>query len=43
MMGGRVMLGLLITKISISWLPIDKKLFLEGPIMDPIKMHVNGF
>ena len=36
------MLGAVSTKIIISRFPIDKKLFLEGPILDPIKTHVNG-
>ena len=43
MMGGRVMLSVAIAKISIAWFTIDKKLFLEGPILDPIKTHVDGF
>ena len=42
MMGGLVMLGVVISKISIARFPIDKKLFLEGPILDPIKTHVYG-
>ena len=37
------MLGVVITKISIAWLTKDKKLILEGPILDPIKTHVDGF
>ena len=40
MMGGRVMLSLVIIKISIARFPIDKKLFLEGLILDPIKTQV---
>ena len=36
------MLGVSIANISIAWFPIDKKLFLEGPILDPINTHVNG-
>ena len=43
MMGGQVMLSVLIAKIIIARLTIDKKLFLDGPILDPIKMHVDGF
>ena len=43
MTGGRVMLGVVIAKISISWLPIDKQFVLEGPILDQIKTHVDGF
>ena len=37
------MFGVVIAKISIAWLPIYKKLFLEGLILDPIKTHVDGF
>ena len=43
MMGGGVMLGVIIAKISIARLPIDKNYFLEGPILDPIRTHVDGF
>ena len=43
MMGGRVMLSLVIIKISIARFPIDKKLFLEGLILDTIIMHVDIF
>ena len=41
-MGVRVILGVLTVNISIAWLPIDKKSFLEVLILDPIKMHVGG-
>ena len=41
-MGGWVMLGVVIAKIIIARLSIDDKLFLEGPILDPIKTHVDG-
>ena len=34
------MFGVVIAKISIAWLPIYKKLFLEGLILDPIKTQV---
>ena len=43
MMRDRVMLGVVIAKISIARLPINKDFFLEGPILDPIKTHVDGF
>ena len=43
MMVGRVRLGVVIATISIARLPIYRKLFLEGPILDPIKTHVDGF
>ena len=42
MVGGRVMLGLVISNISIARFPMDKILFLEGPILEQIKTHVNG-
>ena len=42
MMGSQVMLGGVIAKIIIARFPMDKKLFLEGPILDPIKTHVDG-
>ena len=32
MVGGLVILGLVIAKISIAWFPIYNSLFLEGPI-----------
>ena len=43
MMGSQVMLGVVISKTSIARFPIDKKYFLEGPILDPIRTHVDGF
>ena len=43
MMRDRVMLGVVIAKVSIARLPINKDFFLEGPILDPIKTHVDGF
>ena len=42
MMGGWVMIGVVIANISIARLPIYRKLFLEGPILEPIKIHVDG-
>ena len=36
MVGSRVMIGLVIAKISIAWFPIDQSLFLEGLILDLI-------
>ena len=38
-----MMLSLVIIKISIARFPIDKKLFLEGLILDTIIMHVDSF
>ena len=42
MMEGQVILSVVIAKISIARLPIEK-IFLEGPILDPIKTHFDGF
>ena len=36
------MLGLVISNISIARFPMDKILFLEGPILEQIKTHANG-
>ena len=37
------MRGVVIANIGIAWFPIDDKLFLEGPILDPIKTYLDGF
>ena len=34
-----VMLGVAVAKIGATRFPIDQELFLEGPILDPIKTH----
>ena len=36
-----MVLGVVITKIIIARFPIDTN-FLEGPILDPIKTHIDG-
>jgi hypothetical protein len=41
-MGNRVLLGLIITKILGPGPPVDKELALTGPVLDPIKTHVEG-
>ena len=40
--GGRVVLGVVISKIGHPRLPVDKELPLVGPVLDPIKLHVDG-
>ena len=37
----RVMFCVVVFKIGAAWFPIDQELFLEGPILDPIKTHDN--
>jgi hypothetical protein len=39
-MGNRMMLGLIITKIRGPGPPVDKELALAGPVLDPIIAHV---
>ena len=36
-----VMLGVLVANIGAARFPIDQELFLESPILDPIKTHVD--
>ena len=35
-----MILGVVVAKIGAACFPIDQELFLEGPILDPIKTHV---
>ena len=37
----RVILGVVVVNIGAPQFPIDQELFLEGPILDPIKTHVD--
>ena len=37
----RVILGVVVAKIGAARFPIEQELFLEGPILDPIKTHVD--
>ena len=37
-----MIIGVVITKIGLSGLPVDKELALMGPVLDPIKLHVDG-
>ena len=42
-MDGRMVLGLVITNIGAAGFPVDKELFLQCPVLDPVEAHVNGF
>ena len=42
-MGSRVVLCEVVTKVSVSGFPINEKLALPGVVMDPIEAHINGF
>ena len=42
-MGRRVVLGEVVTKVSAAGFPINEKLALLGAVLDPIEAHVNGF
>ena len=42
-MGRRVVLGELVTKISAAGFPINEKLALPGAVLDPIVAHIDGF
>jgi hypothetical protein len=41
--GGRVVLGVVITVVVSPRAPVDKELALAGPVLDPIESHVDGF
>jgi hypothetical protein len=40
--GGRMVLGVVITMVVGPRAPVDKELALAGPVLDPIKSHVDG-
>ena len=42
-MGRRVVLGEVVTKISSAMFPINERLALPGTFLDPIEVHVGGF
>ena len=42
-MGRRVVLGEILTKVSAAMFPINKKLALPGAVLDPIEGHIDGF
>ena len=42
-MGRRVVLGEIVTKVSVAGFPINEKLALPGAVLDPIEAHINGF
>ena len=42
-MGRRVVLGGLVTEISVAGFPRNEKLALLGAVLDPIEAHVDGF
>ena len=41
--GRRVIIGVLITDIGLPSPTVDKELALTGPVLDLIKLHVDGF
>ena len=42
-MGRRVVLGEIVTKVSAAGFPINEKLTLPGVVLDPIEAHIDGF
>ena len=42
-MGRRVVLGEIVTKVSAAGFPINEKLTLPGAVLDPIEAHIYGF
>ena len=42
-MGRRVVLCELVTKVSAADFPINEKLALPGAVLDPIEAHIDGF
>ena len=42
-MGGGVVLGEIVTKVSAAGFPINEKLALPGAVLDPIEAHIDGF
>ena len=42
-MGRRVVLGEIVTKVSAAGFPINEKLTLPGAVLDPIELHIDGF
>ena len=42
-MGRRVVLGEIVTEVSSARFPINDKLALPGPVLDPIKAHIDVF
>ena len=38
-----MMLGVVVTKVGDTWLPVDKELSLACTIADPVKAHVDRF
>ena len=39
----RVVLGEIVTKVSVAGFPINKKLTLPGAVLDSIEAHIDGF
>ena len=37
----QMVFGMVITKISTNWLPLDEKLALAGTIADPVETHID--
>ena len=42
-MGRRVVLGEIVTKVSAAGFPINEELTLPGGVLDPIEAHIDGF
>ena len=42
-MGRRVVLGEIVTKVSAAGFPMNEKLTLPGAVLDPIEAHIDGF
>ena len=36
---GRMVFCVIVTLVGASWIPVDKELFLMGPVLDVVKTH----
>ena len=43
MVGRRVVLAVVVTQVATAWAPVDVEHALLCSILDPVKIHVNGF
>ena len=42
-MAGRVMLGVIVTKVFVAGAPVDEEVALADAILEPVESHVHGF
>ena len=41
--GRQVVLAVVVAQVATAWAPVDVEHALLGPVLDPVKVHVNGF